>query len=334
MQAAILNQYHKHDVALSITDVPMPTINADQVLVKSLAAGVNPVDNMITRGEVKLIIPYHLPIVAGNEIVGEIVALGANVSDFKKGDRVFARLPLKHPGAFAQFVAIDSHAIAKVPAYLSNEEAAAIPLTALTAMQAFELMDVQPGKKLFISGGTGGFGAMAIPLAKAMGLYVITNGNGRNAERVLALGADEFIDYRKDDYAQKLKNIDYVIDTLGGKETAKQLQILKNGGKLVSLKGMPNSDFAKRMQLPFFKRIIFSLAGKQLDRLAARRQQKYYFIFVHENGQQLQQAADIFAKQQLHPSIEQVYPFSQLNEALQKVDQGHAKGKTVITFKD
>ena len=175
---------------------------------------------------------------------------------------------------------------------------------------------------------------MAIPLAKAMGLYVITNGNGRNAERVLALGADEFIDYRKDDYAQKLKNIDYVIDTLGGKETAKQLQILKNGGKLVSLKGMPNSDFAKRMQLPFFKRIIFSLAGKQLDRLAARRQQKYYFIFVHENGQQLQQAADIFAKQQLHPSIEQVYPFSQLNEALQKVDQGHAKGKTVITFKD
>lgn len=84
MQAAILNQYHKHDVALSITDVPMPTINADQVLVKSLAAGVNPVDNMITRGEVKLIIPYQLPIVAGNEIVGEIVALGANVSGFKK----------------------------------------------------------------------------------------------------------------------------------------------------------------------------------------------------------------------------------------------------------
>lgn len=146
MQAAILNQYHKHDVALSIIDVPMPTINADQVLVKSLAAGVNPVDNMITRGEVKLIIPYQLPIVAGNEIVGEIVALGANVSGFKKGDRVFARLPLIHPGAFAQFVAIDSHAIAKVPAYLSNEEAAAIPLTALTAMQAFELMDVQPGK--------------------------------------------------------------------------------------------------------------------------------------------------------------------------------------------
>lgn len=103
---------------------------------------------------------------------------------------------------------------------------------------------------------------------------------------------------------------------------------------MVSLKGMPNSDFAKRMQLPFFKRIIFSLAGKQLDRLAARRQQKYYFIFVHENGQQLQQAADVFAKHQLHPSIEQVYPFSQLNEALQKVDQGHAKGKTVITFKD
>lgn len=332
MKAAILNQYNKKDVNLSFSNLPTPSISADQVLVKSLAAGVNPVDNMITKGEVKLIIPYRLPIVAGNELVGEIIDLGANVKGFQKGDRVFARLPLDHPGAFAEFAAIDSQAIAKVPAYLSNEEAAAIPLTALTAMQAFELLNVQPGKRIFISGGTGGFGGMAIPLAKAMGLHVITNGNGRNAARVLKLGADEFIDYRQTDYVKVLKDVDYVIDTLGGQETAKQFQILKQGGSLVSLKGMPNGDFAKRMQLPFFKKILFSLAGSRLDKMAAKHQQKYFFIFVHADGKQLQQAADIFEKQSLHPVVEQVYPFSELNTALQKVAQGHAKGKTVITF--
>ncbi len=332
MKAAILNQYNKEDVNLSFSNLPTPGITADQVLVKSLAAGVNPVDNMITKGEVKLIIPYHLPIVAGNELVGEIIDLGANVKGFQKGDRVFARLPLDHPGAFAEFAAIDSQAIAKVPAYLSSEEAAAIPLTALTAMQAFELLNVQPGKRIFISGGTGGFGGMAIPLAKAMGLYVITNGNGRNAERVLKLGADEFINYRQTDYVKVLKDVDYVIDTLGGQETAKQFQILKQGGSLVSLKGMPNGDFAKRMQLPFFKKILFGLAGSRLDKMAAKHQQKYFFIFVHADGKQLQQAADIFEKQSLHPVVEQVYPFSELNTALQKVAQGHAKGKTVITF--
>lgn len=332
MKATILNQYNKKDVNLSFSNLPTPSISADQVLVKSLAAGVNPVDNMITKGEVKLIIPYQLPIVAGNELVGEIIDLGANVKGFQKDDRIFARLPLNHPGAFAEFAAIDSQAIAKVPAYLSNEEAAAIPLTALTAMQAFELLNVQPGKRIFISGGTGGFGGMAIPLAKAMGLYVITNGSGRNAERVLKLGADEFIDYRQTDYVKVLKDVDYVIDTLGGQETAKQFQILKQGGSLVSLKGMPNGDFAKRMQLPFFKKILFSLAGSRLDKMAAKRQQKYFFIFVHADGKQLQQAADIFEKQSLHPVVEQVYPFSELNTALQKVAQGHAKGKTVITF--
>ena len=113
MKAAILNQYNKKDVNLSFSNLPTPSISADQVLVKSLAAGVNPVDNMITKGEVKLIIHYHLPIVAGNELVGEIIDLGTNVKGFQKGDRVFARLPLDHPGAFAEFAAIDSQAIAK-----------------------------------------------------------------------------------------------------------------------------------------------------------------------------------------------------------------------------
>ena len=123
----------------------------------------------------------------------------------------------KKIGAFAEYTAIDSSAIAKVPEYLSDEEAACVPLTALTALQAFDLMHAKAGESVFISGGTGSLGAMAIPVAKSLGLKVITNGNGASEERVRKLGADEFIDYKKADYADVVSDVDYVLDTLDGK---------------------------------------------------------------------------------------------------------------------
>jgi len=163
------------------------------VLVKVIAAGVNPLDNMISRGEVKIIVPYKLPQVAGNEVVGIIEQKGSNVANFEIGDRVFSRLPLDKIGAFAEYVAVNQDTIAKVPHYLTDEEAAAVPLTALTIMQALELMGAESGKTIFISGGTGGVGGMAIPIAKAKGLTVITNGSVENKERVEKLGVDGVI---------------------------------------------------------------------------------------------------------------------------------------------
>ena len=168
-----------------------------------------------------MIVPYKLPQTAGNEVVGIIEETGRRVKNLKVGDRVFGRLPLEHIGAFAEYVAVDSQALAKVPDYLSDEEAATVPLTALTIMQALDLMDAQAGKTIFISGGTGGVGGMAIPIAKAKGLKVITNGAGDSAERVLKLGADRFIDYKTEDYTKTVSQVDYVLDTLGGAETEK-----------------------------------------------------------------------------------------------------------------
>ncbi len=182
---------------------------------------------MISRGDVKLIVPYKLPQTAGNEVVGLVEEVGSSVTTFAAGDRVFGRLPLDSIGAFAEYVAVDAQALAKVPAYLTDEEAAAVPLTALTIMQALDLMGAQSGKTIFISGGTGGVGGMAIPIAKAKGLTVITNGDGASAERVLSLGADRFIDYKTEDYTKTLSDVDYVLDTLGGAETEKQMSIMK-----------------------------------------------------------------------------------------------------------
>lgn len=332
MKAAQIVSYNKNNIALTVTDVPAPRPGAQQVLVKASTSGVNPLDNMISRGEVKLITPYALPQIAGNEIVGRVEALGEGVTSFKVGERVFARLPLNSIGAFAEYVAVDAAALARVPEYLSDEEAAGVPLTALTVMQAFDLMGAQPGKTIFISGGTGGVGAMAIPLAKAKGLTVITNGSASGKERVLSLGADRFIDYKTENYAETLSGIDYVLDTLGGDETEKQMSIMAPGGQLVSLRGMPNKAFAQRMGMPFWKQLLFGTAGRTMDRNAQKYGVTYHFIFVESNGAQLQQVADIFAERQIKPSIDTVFPFEDVNAALDKVANGRSNGKTVISF--
>lgn len=221
MKAAQLTAYNKTNLDLTIVEIPTPSIASYQVLVKVRAAGVNPLDNMITRGEVAMITPYKLPLIAGNEVVGIVEKVGKQVTNFQVGDRVFGRLPLDSIGSFAEYVSVDQAALAHVPSYLSDEEAATIPLTALTIMQALDLMEAKAGQTLFISGGTGGVGAMAIPLAKAKRLTVITNGDGANKERVLGLGVDRFIDYKTEDYTDSLSNIDLVLDTLGGAETEK-----------------------------------------------------------------------------------------------------------------
>lgn len=254
-----------------LRDIPVPDCGTQEVLVKVHTAGVNPLDNMIVRGEVKMVVPYTFPLVMGNEFVGVVEKVGADVDRVSVGDRVYARMPLQKIGAFAEYAAIDQSAVAKVPDYLSDEEAACVPLTALTALQSLDLMAPKAGESIFISGGTGSLGAMAIPVAKSYGLTVFTNGNGASAERVLALGVDRFIDYKKQDYAGVLSDVDYVLDTLGEKELLKQFFILKQGGMLVSLRGLPNGEFAARSNMPAIKRILFKAAGRKYDQMVAKK---------------------------------------------------------------
>lgn len=330
MKAAVLTGYDKNGRMLEIRDVPVPEMKDNDVLVKIRAAGVNPLDNMIIRGEVKMIVPYSFPLVMGNEFVGIVEKVGRNVKKFQPGDRVYGRMELKRIGAFAEYAAVDQGAIARVPEYLSDEEAASVPLTALTAMQALALMKPKKGETLFISGGTGSLGAMAIPVAKSYGLTVITNGNGASEERVRRLGADRFIDYKKEDYAKALSNVDYVLDTLGDRELEREFSILKDGGSLVSLRGMPNGEFAARTGMPMIKRLLLKVAGRKYDQMAARRNQKYYFIFVHEDGAALERISEIFGQNHLEASVDGVFALDDVNEALKKVASGGSKGKTIL----
>ncbi|MET3557061.1 NADPH:quinone reductase-like Zn-dependent oxidoreductase [Streptococcus rupicaprae] len=164
-------------------------------------------------------------------------------------------------------------------------------------------------------------------------MRVITNGNGNHADRVLALGADQFIDYQTEDYRQMLSEVDLVLDTLGGEEIEKQMTILKKGGHLVSLRAMPNGAFAKRMKLPIWKQLLFGLAGRGFDQMAKKYGVRYDFIFVESNGDQLQEVATILDNLKLKPSIDTVYLFEEVNAALDKVANGRSSGKTVLTMK-
>ena len=334
MKAAILNKYDKKGTDLEIKDISIPEIGENDVLVKIKYAGVNPLDNMIIREEVKLITPYKVPLVMGNEFSGVVENVGSNVSEFSEGDRVYARMPLDKIGAFAEFTSIDKNALAKIPEFLDFQQAACVPLTALTALQSFDLMNVKKGEKIFISGGTGSLGAMAIPIAKSLGLHVITSGSARNEERVKKLGVDKFFDYKTQDYATSLSDVDLVLDTIGESELEKEFSILKEGGVLVSLKGLPNAEFADRMKLGAVKKMLFKVAGMKFDKMAKKKNQKYYFMFVESNGRQLAKIEDIFTNVSLETSIDEIYDLKDVNKALQKVSSGGSKGKTLIKISE
>ena len=330
MQAIQINNYNKNSVQVALCDIAIPTVSENDILVKVKAAAVNPVDVLIVHGDVKFVTPYSFPLTMGNEMAGIVEKTGAKATRFNVGDRVFARLPLNRIGAFAEYVAVDENALAKVPEYLSDEEAAAIPLTALTAEQALDMLNLKKGDSLFVSGGSGSFGAMAIPLAASRGLKVSTSGGAKDMERVMALGASQYFDYRTTNYAEVLKDIDGAIDSIGDKELPRIFSIVKQGGTIVSLKGMPNGRFAKDFGLPLWKQWLLKLAGMKNDRLAKEKQQKYYFMFVTSNGEQLQRIASVLEAAKIRPEVGNVYSLEQATDALQEVAAGQKSGKVII----
>jgi len=236
-------------------------------------------------------------------------------------------------GAFAEYVAVDAEAIAFMPAHMNYIEAASVPLTGLTSYQVLnDVLKAHAGESVFLPGGTGGLGAMVIPIAKQMGLQVITSGSESGRERLLAMGADKFINYKEQNYADILSNLDYVIDTLGPNDIEQELKILKPHGKIVSLKGVPNYRFAMENGYPLWKKVLFKLAGSKYDRMASKQHKEYHFFFVKENGRQLQVVTDILESNNIKSTVDSVYDFSQAGQALEKVAKGHAQGKVIVTF--
>ena len=259
MKVFIVDRYEKKD-GVRIGEMPDPEVRENDVLVQVHAAAVNLLDSKIRNGEFRLILPYRLPLILGNDVAGVVVRVGSRVRRFKPGDQVYARPPQDRIGSFAELISMNEDAVAIMPKKLTMEEAASIPLVGLTAWQALiERANLKKGQKVLIHAGSGGVGTFAIQLAKHLGAIVATTTSTANLDWVKRLGADIVIDYRKDDFETILHDYDAVLDTLGGEALEKSLRVLKPGGKLISISGPPDPDFATDIGSTWILRLAMRL---------------------------------------------------------------------------
>ncbi|MHC0017822.1 NADP-dependent oxidoreductase [Acinetobacter pittii] len=332
MKAAYINRYGTiHDVQLSEQSKPSITDNA--VLVKVHATSINPLDLRVIEGEFKAILPLKFPFILGNDFAGTVVQIGANVTQFKVGDEVYAKTDFN--GAFAEYTVVQESSLALKPKNLSMGFAASLPLVSLTAWQALvEIAKVQAGQKVLIHAGSGGVGSIAIQLAKSLGAIVATTTSGKNISWVKKLGADIIIDYRTTDFEQELKDYDVVLDTQGGQVLEKSLNVLKRGGRVISISGPPDQAFAEKVKANWLLKCIIPLLSWSIRRKAKKRDITYSFLFMQPNGQQLYQIAQLVEAEIINPVVDAEYDFSQIKEALQYVNTGRTKGKVVLNFNE
>lgn len=331
MKAVQIRRYSK-TIETCLTEIPIPRPGDTEVLVRVRAAAVNPVELLVASGSVKLIRDYPMPLTLGSECSGVVEQVGSAVTEFRPGEAVYARLPVETLGSFAEYVSVPREALAKMPAGYDFCTATAIPLTGLTAWQCLtEELGAQAGETVLIPGGSGSVGEMAVPLAKELGLRVIVSGNTRSREHFLALGADEYLDYRQENYWEVLDPVDHVMDTLGAGEFAHELSVLKPGGRLVSLRTGPNRAFAARGGYPAWKRMLFSLAGIRYDRAARKQGKEYRFVFVRADGAQLRAITEIVESRHITPRLHpQVFTLETARAALELVANGHPDGKVIL----
>ena len=330
MKAYVVEKYEKKG-GLRLTERPDPQVQTNAVLVRIHATAVNLLDSKIRDGDFKIFLPYRPPFVLGHDVAGTIVKVGPGVTRFKVGDEIYARPRDHRVGTFAEFIAIHEDDVAMKPRTLTMEDAASIPLVALTAWQALvDIAKVKPGQKVFIQAGSGGVGTIAIQLAKHLGATVATTTSARNAALVKSLGADVVIDYTSQDFEKVLSGYDVVLNSQDGKTLSKSLNVLKPGGHLVSISGPPDPAFAAALGLNPILKLVIRLLSHRVRRKAKRLGVHYSFLFMRADGGQLEEIARLIDSGVLRPVVDRIFPFNQTPEALTYVETGRAKGKVVI----
>ena len=330
MRAYVLTRYGDAS-AIELRDVPEPRAGEGDVLIRVRAAGLNPVDYKTRQGKLRLVTRLDLPQVAGSELSGVVEAVGAGVTRFAVGDRVFARVDKRKLGAYATYAAVHETLVAKMPESLDFADAAGLPLAGLTALQALrDELGVIAGDRVFISGGAGGVGTLAIQLAVWMGAEVATTASPRGEELVRSLGATTVIDYQKQKFKEVLSDYDAAFDLTGGQDLPDIFTILKPGAKTVSIAGTPEPATAADMGKGALMAAVLSAASAKIRGQARRAGVGYRYLFMHPSGADLSVLAGLVAKGELKPVTDRVFPFEQIADAFAYLEQGRAKGKIVV----
>ncbi|WP_027820968.1 NADP-dependent oxidoreductase [Paraburkholderia bannensis] len=330
MKALTFKRYGKSP-EIGFADVPRPTLKGDEILVQVRAVGLNPIDNMIPTGMFKPVLHFRLPATLGSDLAGVVTEVGSKVTRFKPGDAVFASIFDLGTGSLAEFAVVPESAAAPKPINLDFVQAASIPMVGLTSWQALkERLKLRSGQKMFIPAGSGGIGTFAIQLAKYFGAKVGTTTSTGNVELVGSLGADEIIDYKKQEFERVLRDYDAVLGTVRGDAIEKSLDILKPGSQIVSIVGPLDAAFARAKRLNFVLRFVFGLMSRKIVRLARKRDVSYLFHFVRPDGAQLNEIGRLLEAEHIRPVIDKVFPFEQAKEALDYLAQGRSRGKVVV----
>ncbi len=307
MKAVRIHAYGGPEVLHYEENVPLPTLEPEDILIRVRAAAVNPVDWKIREGYLQGALRHTLPLILGWDVSGEVVEVDPAVTAFKVGDDVYARPDIERDGGYAEYIAVKASDAARKPAGLDHIHAAAVPLAALTAWQSLvDAAQLQAGQTVLVHAAAGGVGSLAVQLAKARGARVIATASALNSGIVTELGADQFIDYTKTHFEDAVKDVDVVFDTIGGDTQKRSWQVLKPGGILVSVVSPPP------------------------EAVAATHGVRSAFVFIHPSGEQLTQIARLIDEGRIQPVIHTVLPLAEVRQAHAISQTGHARGKIVL----
>lgn len=331
MKAYVLSAYGGAENT-KLIDFAEPELGANDLRIQTAAVGLNPVDYKTREGNLKIIFKPTLPIVFGNELSGRVVEIGAAVKNFKIGDEIVARVEKERLGAFAEQVCIDESVAAMAPKSMALGDAAALPLAALTALQALrDELGAGAGKHVLITGGAGGVGTFAIQIAKILGAEVTTTASPRGEELVRKMGADHVIDYTKTELTSVTTKFDGVFDLIGGDTLKACFGVAKKGATVVSISGLPEPVTAtKNLNAGLKLKIIFWLASFGLRRVAAKFGVTYRYLFMKASGADLAELVGLVDDGKLEIIIDKRFEFNDITDAMAYLEAGRAKGKVIV----
>lgn len=316
---------------LQLHEVEKPLPGPGELLIKVHYAGLNPVDYKTRSGLLRVVLPLKLPVTAGNEVAGTVAALGQGTKGFAVGDKVFVRLDKARMGAFAGYVATAAGLVAPVPIDLPLSIAAGVPLVSLTAWQAlFEYGQIGQDSKVLIHAGAGAVGRIAIQLARNAGAHVATTVSERGIPIVKALGAHTIINYRREAFESKIRDYDFVLDTVGGDTLKRSFQCVKRGGKVCTLSAIPEARTADDIQAGWSLKLLFSIISWPLRQRAKKHHCDYRFLFMRPDALQLRQIGEAYEQGQLQFDIDKIYELEDYAQAYTDLEQGKAFGKLIL----
>jgi alcohol dehydrogenase len=284
---------------------------------------------------VKVLIPYSFPLILGNDLAGDVEAIGPGVTKFKVGDAIYSRLDKDRIGAIAEYALVHESAAAKKPERLDSVQAASLPLVGLTAWQALiDLAELHAGQKVLIHAGSGGVGTFAIQLAKHLGAHVATTASAKNHALVKSLGADVAIDYKTTRFEEVANDQDVVLDTQAGDTLLRSFEAVKRGGVVVTIGGRPDGKFARAWGLSLPLVWILGFLNRKVDRLAREKSVRFEYLFMHASGEQLERIGALVDQGVIKPILDKTFPLEAATDAISYVESGRTVGKVVIRVAD